>query len=351
MWQVKVPIHLEKHFNSLYDFYNIPRTEDFIGLPSSRQFASCTAGSQFADILCIGGKGIFEKHYILLNDMWLWNSVAKRWTEIQSSNPPSPRLFPGIWTVGNKIYYGGGMLENGILLSDFYVFDTLKKQWTELKDTGFPIVYKGHSWKDSFGNLWYFGEDLEFNEFMSTSYFNERHQRWTTIPLTKPLAVRRSYVLWPIEYSFGSFYMFGGRLRNDKCTTELWLYDHNVGWSILSNTSVIPNYKTLPLTPGCFAQGLSFKNPSHMGILYFLGEVDRHDIWSFNTLLRRWSWLGGFPKAFPLAWHRENFMVLPPLNGSAVWKDYQNNINIFGGSAANNTVYYNLIWQLNKQLL
>jgi hypothetical protein len=352
-WTPRLAASIKNRFESIYDFYNIPQTEKHIALPSSRHFATCKEGPGEYEVFCFGGIGLGEKEVTMLNDAWIWNTLTYEWQEVEITFSPSPRLHPNVWVLGGEVYLGGGYLQNGIVLADFYKLDRGRSTWQELKNHSFPSVYQSKSWVDGGGKMILFGEETLFNQFTSFFYFqpNSYYKEWKRVSLTESLPIRRSYNVIPISYAFGSFYLFGGTLLNKDCTTEVWMYEHNVGWALLSNTSRLSNFKTAPLFPGCFQQANVFQHPRHQSLVYVMGEGDRNDIWTFNTWHKTWHWTAGFPKAFPLAFQRDNFMYLPPLNGSAVFKDYNNNIYMFGGSAVNNSVYYNLVWQLNKDLI
>ena len=84
------------------------------------------------EIYIFGGRQGISMSESPLNDLHVYSTEDQRWTDLSndtSGDPPSPRSFHRMISVGKKLFVFGGCGESG-RLNDLYSFDTVTRTWT-----------------------------------------------------------------------------------------------------------------------------------------------------------------------------------------------------------------------------
>jgi hypothetical protein len=228
--------------------------------------------------------------------------------------------------------------------------------WILHNSSKFPWrgIYSGYAWTTKDRNLWFVDEELKGLFKLQHCLFSlPCENKWEEMARFKhQISERKDFVLWPLRFSYGSFHIFGGQSTDEKlCHPELHMYEHNIGWTLLSNISQKPNFQTLPLTPGC-RKSSTIVEHNFDRLLCLFGGSNYSDVWCFDKIKLRWHWYAGHHSSHHTPFEHSYYgTTLPGLIGSSSWLDHLNRINMFGGSHLNNSVYYNLIWTLSKQVI
>ena len=99
----------------------------------------CTVGDE---VVFFGGYACkFEDNVetIYMNDLWVFNTISMKWTEIQTSGTsPSPRsnCSASYDKKNNRIYFFGGGGSNKMRYNSISVLDWQTKTWSEIKYSG-----------------------------------------------------------------------------------------------------------------------------------------------------------------------------------------------------------------------
>lgn len=345
-WEIENPHFLVKYNPSMYEYYNIPSLPKHIVMPSSRTETSCISFDNSRKVFCFGGYGLNDKKELTwLKDIWIWDNVQKLWQVYYPStsfNWINRRAI--LWNLHDEIYLNTD--------SDFYSISPKQNisVWTLHENASFPFggIFTGVGWTGYEENLWFVDEYIK-----SLSRYSPKRDKWEIVKhfqSEQPLRINSN--VWAETGTYGSFYVFSGEnLETGNCFPDVLLYEEGVGWSVLYNNTVKPNYISLPHHPGC-RKNVNIIHQKRGRLLCFFGGSGHNDVWCFDKKARKWHWLSGSHEINSLPFEHENFgVMLPPLKGSSSWMDHRENTYLFSGSFRNDTVFYNLIWKLSKHVI
>lgn len=95
---------------------------------------ACSHGKS---MFCFGGVIQTDEDHLESNDLLQFDTVNNTWTLVECTGSfPEPRSASSIVCVGDKLYLFGGLNQEAGWLNDMYMFDTNKKVWTEVKSEG-----------------------------------------------------------------------------------------------------------------------------------------------------------------------------------------------------------------------
>ena len=368
-----------------------------------------------------GGYGYDSTGLGHLNDLWKFDSTNWTWISgsnivsqhgiysTPGSNVPGARELPVSWidNSGNLWLFGGyGLDSTNTLgyLNDLWKFDVIALTWTWVSGSntvnqtgnygtkGVPAAsnvpgarYGAVSWRDSNGNLWFFGgagydstgtfgdlNDLwKFDgtnwTWVSGSNVVNQHGTYST-PGSNVPGARDSAVSW-IDGS-GHLWLFGGYGIDSVGTAgdlnDLWKFDGS-NWTWVSGSNIVNQsgiYGTQGTPAASNVPGVRWSAVSWIdgsGYLWLFGGYgldsvgmagDLNDLWKFDG--SNWTWVSGSNivnqsgiygpiKGLPLA------STVPGARDSAVsWIDSSGRLWLFGGIGydLNGTSdYLNDVWR------
>ena len=283
-----------------------------------------------------------------LNDIWMFDAVTSMWTweggghalggngKYGTLGVPSVNNLPGArdgeatWTDsdGNFWLFGGNGLDSQgaySYLNDLWKFNPKTKEWTWVSGSstvnaagvygtqGTPssanvprACASSTGWADSDGNFWIFGGTT------SNTAFNLLNDLWMFNP-----------------------------------TTGLWTWVTGSGTINVSGTYGTKGQAAVGNTPGSRDSGIGWVGSNNN--LYFFGGTgysssgrfdlgDFNDLWTFNTVTRLWTWVGGSNlPVVPGVYGTQGVSAPSNMPGSRVyfsgWKDTSGNFWLFGGNA------------------
>eukprot|EP01028_Stygiella_incarcerata_P007715 TRINITY_DN3225_c0_g4_i1.p1 TRINITY_DN3225_c0_g4~~TRINITY_DN3225_c0_g4_i1.p1 ORF type:complete len:859 (-),score=294.93 TRINITY_DN3225_c0_g4_i1:969-3545(-) len=256
--------------------------------PPKRSHFACAATAK--DVFLFGG---LDANQNLLNDMWRFNLLQKKWqaivpTEVEAMEWPSPRKGHSLTRLGRSLVMFGGDTGSECT-NEVWIFDTDSMMWSkvETEEKPFPryyhccapidhtklIVYAGGSWMSEeessptgiFNDLWVF--DLEL-------------QAWVAVPLEENNVEGRVGASMSILH--GRPHVFGGRDVNGRTNTIIELdLDGKSARVVNCVGGEVPS-------PRSFHVGAV---SDHRLVIFggHDGEVPLGDMWIFDSIVRRWQ--------------------------------------------------------------
>lgn len=117
------------------------------------------------------------------NDMWVFDRLGLRWTEIASTNTPSPRSLMSATAQGSKMYLFGGVDTSNNVLGELWVYEARISGWEQL--TGGPPARKLHAsvTLESYGEIVVLGGLDQNNTPLNDVWlYNIESDSWTQGP-------------------------------------------------------------------------------------------------------------------------------------------------------------------------
>ncbi|MCB0806497.1 MAG: hypothetical protein KDC05_11920 [Bacteroidales bacterium] len=131
---------------SLYpmDFWEYdPQTDTWIELETMPGVALYTAQS-FAvgdSVYVIGGVG--GNLLLPLNEVWAYSVSGNSWTQKPDFPGGQARFYPTAFSIGNRGYFGYGMLGPSSYLGDFWTYDPSTGNWQTMISSGWAMLFNG----------------------------------------------------------------------------------------------------------------------------------------------------------------------------------------------------------------
>lgn len=295
-------------------------------VPVARYGASMVFDPVESQVILFGGRaqGLFGEKYF--NDLWVLDSDTKTWTSLKTSDPPAPRLSPGMVydPVYHQIILFGGLSKHG-RLGDTWVYAISENQWLEVSprtspsprsDTG--MVYDElNQVVELFGGYCQ-EEDRDLCD--DTWSYDPKSNTWTEMkPLSSP----------PIMYGFSLDYdatsyqsiLWGGHLSTFEHGNivsagygdNIWIYEYpQDAWR-----EIVGNDKP----PARYWHQASFITPTGK-LLIFGGDGGRsylNDTWLYDNRHNTWERVN--PVQAPA----------PRVNATMTYDSANNVIILFGG--------------------
>jgi N-acetylneuraminic acid mutarotase len=304
-----------------------------------------------------GGRGYDEKgNFGLLNDLWKYNPSTNEWVwmagEFGKSSSvfnfpipnPAARASPGAWidSLGNFWLMGGT--------------DNL-----------------GHDWSD----IWVYDLALTAGVHPGTWTWENGYEGTNSAVFSGPDAIpgARDGHSGFADPTTGNFYVFGGAgydaQDNRGLLNDLWMFrpDSNT-WTLESGDQIINSPGRIgPLIipgligpgnqPGARTSQSAWMNASQQAIYVFGGNGidsngktgDLSDIWTYDPVTKKWTWVGGSDTAYtPLNYGSPGKAASTNSPGgreySSIWMDAGGNLWLFGGFATG-IGYFDDLWKFS----
>ena len=219
--------------------------------PAPRAFAGAVGHSLRGEFYVFGGASYdptffpFETY----GDLWVYDTEHEAWDEVDAVNAgPRPRSGPTMWIDRQMIYVFGGITGTFEMLNDLWVYDIGANRWTELVADGAVGSPSGRhigmGGQESSGILWnrrlvlYGGEGLDpmtgFTIPNDTWEYHIPSGTWSEVtPSDGNIAPERNYAASAIVD--GSLYLHGGDVPGGSAgcgapfaqntTDEVWRFD------------------------------------------------------------------------------------------------------------------------------
>jgi len=260
-------------------FYDVPNGDwNNLGLANSlapRSEHSMVYDSARGQIILFGGRGRDG----LLNDTWSFDVKLKKWTELNPSNPPSPRFGHAMVYDSSRdriIMFGGA--NNDRCLDDTWSYDPITNSWTELNPSNpppRPLVF-GMVYDPNHDQVVLFTEDKIWSYHPATN-------SWTSLnPSSSPPA--RIHPGIALDSARSLVILFGGsELYGNHCLNDTWAYD------LESNTWTNLN----PISkPGARCAHSMIYDPASDRVVLFggIGITFINDTLAYNPLNDTWAY-------------------------------------------------------------
>jgi len=409
-----------------------PSEGTYLHEPAAR-YGSVSWTDRSGKLWLFGGRGYREStnsFWNNLDDLWKFDPSTNEWTWLKdglaaygqygiqgvpSPNNNPPQRFGSIsWSdnSGNLWLFGGGNYYpiQGIIddFNDLWKYDINTNQWTWVKgdDTydvegvygtqGIPSPLNkpgartgSVSWTDTSGNLWLFGGDFVYTDFIGNFYENGPfNDLWKYDPVTnlwtwmkgdnnnnsfgiygtkgtaaatnKPGARKNSHSWTDLA---GNLWLFGGNGNANSGGGELndlWRYNPVTNeWTWIKGDStekVSGIYGEQGITatdnaPGAREGAISWTDAA--GNLWLFGGSgyaasrfgSLSDLWEFSSITNQWTWMKGDSITNVNSMYGVQGITAPTNNPGAryeaiSWKDGAGNFWLFGGG------FHNDLWKL-----
>ncbi len=331
--------------------YGVQGEADAANVPGARAYpASWTDAS--GNFWLFGGVGYDNASSIQgnLNDLWMFDVVAKTWTwvsgnytinqpgvygvqgEAAAANVPGARTFPVSWTGagGNLWLFGGAGYDNASsgVLNDLWMFNVSDEKWTWVSGS-YTADQPGHygvqgeadaanvpgardyhvSWTDASGNFWLFGglgfDNASIKDFLNDLWmFDVVTKNWTWV--SGSYTVNQPGV-YGVQGEAAAANVPGAREMPTSWTDtsgNLWLFG-----------------------------GYGYDNASLKGRL--------NDLWMFDVVTKNWTWVSGSytlnqPGVYGVQGKADAANVPGARWTSNVWIGASGNFWLFGGYGYDN---------------
>ncbi|MFI5149878.1 MAG: kelch repeat-containing protein [Bacteroidia bacterium] len=242
------------------------------------------------------------------NDMWMYDPLSNQWTWVTGTNTTNAT---GVY--GTKGVFAPANTPGGRIETDCAVTDSQGKLWLF---GGQGIDSTGFVWRHS-NELWKFDPAINQWAFMGGNKMGDQKgvygTKGTAAPTNWP-GCRQIHLGW-ID-SQDNIWFWGGKGYDASGTinylNDMWMYNTNTGmwtWMNGTNTSVaapVGNYGTqcTPAPSNIPCQRIEARahwtdncnNLWMLGGAYYdglIGQVDRNDLWRYNTTTNLWTWVSG----------------------------------------------------------
>ena len=344
--------------SSLVDQIGIYGTQGIsspLNTPGARGFGVGTWVDNFGDLWLFGGNGYDGAgNNGELNDLWKYNIATNEWTWMKGSSLVNQPGFYGIKLVVNS--------------------SNNPKSRHETSAT----------WKDNNGNLWLFSGDNFGSPYNDLWKYDISSNNWTwmhgdSIPnqpgvygtinipnSTNTPGARWCFAKWQSQTN--KFYLFGGQGKDAAGISgklnDLWLYDPSTNeWMWINGTNSVDPIGSIDsmcvssssnLPSGRMENRATWEDTCNNFVMFggYNNNGWFNDLWSYNILQDKWSWIGGDTLPNQLGVYG-NLMISNPMNkpcgrwGSIGWKDQSGNFWMFGGNR-NGSFYYNDLWKFHQ---
>lgn len=80
-----------------------------------------------------------------INEFWAWSASTDTWVQKENLPGSDDRVYATTFSIGNKGYFGFGMLSPGSYMADFYSYTPSTGQWQFEVTFGIPTLFNGTS--------------------------------------------------------------------------------------------------------------------------------------------------------------------------------------------------------------
>lgn len=177
-------------------------------------------------VLMFGG----DADITLLNDTWIYDLIADKWSQQYQNVKPSARsahLIVNFWGT-DKILLFGGIWGVNNLMNDTWIYDISENKWTNIFTLNYPDARIGHSMSSIYGTdkIIMFGGwgGSTKGRFNDTWIFDLGDNKWTRqFPVNNP---------GPLDghatasiYGTDNILLFGGRNNDPGKLNDSWIFD------------------------------------------------------------------------------------------------------------------------------
>jgi hypothetical protein len=252
----------------------------------------------------------------VLNELWVFSSTTKLWTEVQpQGDAPAPRFGHAATSVDEatslgKLFFFSGILNGGYEVRDQWLYDPVDNGWQQIipenegpnglaghsavtEASGKPVIFGGASGSYMDTRVWRYNVDTNRWLKISEAYNNKLPRKWHFAA-----TIRKAGQQYMVVVS--------GTDPNAQMLEDVWLFD----FQTLQWTQILP----LPSTSSSDAR-VSEPGPTGRaqmaGVAYgsrvlIMGGVDESgteldEVWEFDVTLTHWRALPPLPAPRRLA--------------------------------------------------
>jgi len=288
-----------------------------VNIPSARRFHSMVCDEAHDKIILFGGAT--EKG--LVDDTWSYDLRDNKWTKMNPSTKPSPRMGHAMtYGRGGKVVLFGGMRTNLSLSDETWVYDYAIDDWIRMNPSTSPSARMYHDMTyDDCGEIILFGGfNIKYND--ETWEYDLENDEWTKMNSPPNPSARSGHKMCDIPRLPGIL-LFGGK-DEYGADDETWGFTDDWGRFDVSIKPSTRYYHAMVM------------NTQHSHWILFGGTdgiIYLDDTWVFTTPFKNWTKMN--PSIRP-----------PPRAQHAMAYDEENDKVVLFGGIDSNGDYFSDTW-------
>ncbi|MBL7085578.1 MAG: T9SS type A sorting domain-containing protein [Candidatus Cloacimonetes bacterium] len=244
----------------------------------------------------------------LLSDIWQYDIPTDTWTELPSGGAslPEAREYHSATTIGDYVYFGGGLDSNGLGKSDFWKYHLETGIWTQIAEH--PGACAGHGAFHHNGLFYVFGGyEPEYSSYRNDIWcYDPAANSWDFVNAGGDSPSERAFFA-AVQDMMGNLLIFGG--RNETRTIAM---SDNYKFDVSTST-----WTQLADGPAISDAAAVYVNETSIYLFGGLNEFGNatNDLWKYNPSNDTWEEIVGINGPEIIAPSRVSLFAYPnPFN-------------------------------------